>query len=111
MVRPMSVYVINNLTIHDHAAYRRYLAAFMPVFTRHGGEVLAVQNAPQALEGQWPFDRTVLLRFPTRQAFERWASSPEYQAIAVDRHAGTTSNVVVLDGVPPGVASGAPTTA
>ncbi len=43
----MSVYVINNMTIRDQAAYNRYVRAFWPLFTRHGGEVLAVQDGPR----------------------------------------------------------------
>ena len=56
-----------------------------------------MQNSPQAIEGTWPFDRTVLLSFPTREAALAWANSADYKAIAVHRHAGTVSNVVFLD--------------
>jgi uncharacterized protein (DUF1330 family) len=95
----MTVYVINNMTIHDRAEYDAYLRAFMPVFRRHEGTVLAAQDEPQALEGAWPYDRTILLAFATREAFERWSRSPEYQEIARHRLAGTASNVVVLEGL------------
>ena len=77
----MPVYIINNMTIHDSAEYKAYSKAFMPVFSHHGGKLLAVQDAPIAVEGEWPFDRTVLLEFPNRDAAERWANSPEYLAI------------------------------
>ena len=94
----MTVYVINNMTIHDRAKYDTYLRAFMPVFKKYEGRVLAVQDAPQPREGSWPYDRTILLSFPSREALDRWSQSPEYQEIAKHRHAGTTSNVVVLEG-------------
>jgi uncharacterized protein (DUF1330 family) len=95
----MTVYVINSMTIRDRTEYEAYLRAFMPVFRQYEGTVLAAQDTPQALEGTWPYDRTILLGFPTREAFERWSQSPEYQDIARHRHAGTVSNVVVLDGL------------
>jgi uncharacterized protein (DUF1330 family) len=95
----MAVFIINNMTIHDPAEYRIYVKAFMPISERAGGKVLAVKDAPVPLEGQWPFDRTVLLEFPSRDAMERWVNSPEYQAIARHRHAATASNVLVLDGL------------
>ncbi len=97
----MTVYIINNMTVHDQDEYRTYVKGFMPIFERFGGKVLAVQNSPSAIEGVWPFDRTVLLSFPTRKAYEQWAASAAYKAIAVHRHAGTVSNVVVLDALPP----------
>jgi uncharacterized protein (DUF1330 family) len=94
----MAVYIINNMTIHDREAYKTYARAFLPIFEKHGGSVLAVQDAPVPLEGSWPFDRTVLLSFPTREAAQRWVESEEDQEIARYRRAGTVSNVVVLDG-------------
>ncbi len=97
----MAVFIINNMTIHDRAAYDRYAGAFLAVFRNFDGALLAVQDAPPALEGSWPFDRTVLISFPSREAAQRWIASPEYQAIVGDRHAGTVSNVVMLDGLPP----------
>ena len=95
----MAVYIINNMTIHDRAAYDRYAAAFLPVFRKFDGALLAVQDAPPALEGRWPFDRTVIISFPSREAATRWIESPDYQAIVKDRYAGTVSNVVMLDGL------------
>jgi uncharacterized protein (DUF1330 family) len=96
----MAVYIINNMTIHDRAAYDTYVAGFMDIFRKYNGQVLAVQDKPRALEGTWPYDRTVLLSFPSREDARRWSESPEYRAIAKHRHAGTTSNVVILDGLP-----------
>lgn len=91
------VYVINNMTVHDMARYKKYLTDFMATFVPFGGRVLAVQDAPNPVEGIWPYDRTILLSLPSRDAFDRWVNSAPYQAIAVHRHAGTVSNVVVLD--------------
>ena len=96
----MPVYLINNMTIHDRAEYDAYLRAFMDVFRTFGGHVLVAQDAPSPIEGTWPYDRTILLRFPTREQALSWYESPEYQAIVVHRFNGTTSNVVMLDGLP-----------
>ncbi len=97
----MSVYIINNMNVHDWDEYKVYLRGFMPVLAQYGGAVLAAHNAPVALEGNWPHERTILLSFPTREQAERWAGSPEYQEIAVHRRAGASSNVVFLDGLAP----------
>lgn len=45
--------------------------------------------------------RTILLSFPSREDALRWAGSPEYREIAKHRLKGTTSNVVILDGLAP----------
>ena len=96
----MTIYIISNMTIHDRDEYETYVRGFMPVFQKYGGTVLAVQDDPVPLEGSWPYHRTVLLSFPTREAAQRWSESPEYQAIVKHRRNGTVSNVVVLDGLP-----------
>ena len=93
----MSVYLINNMRIHDRTLYERYAAGMLPAFLAMGGEVVAVADAPKPLEGDWPYDRTVLLRFPSLDAARAWWESPEYQAIAPLRHQSARSNVVVLD--------------
>lgn len=95
----MTVYIINNMTVHDRAQYETYLRAFMDVFRKFNGQVLVAQDAPNPLEGAWPYDRTVVLAFPSREDALRWYGSPEYQAIVVHRFNGTTSNVVILDGL------------
>ncbi|HZR82929.1 MAG TPA: DUF1330 domain-containing protein [Candidatus Binatia bacterium] len=97
----MAVYIINNMTIHDRAAYDRYVRAFLPIFRKYDGELLAAVDEPPPTEGEWPYDRTVVIRFPSREAAEKWYRSAEYQEIARDRYAGTKSNVVILDGLPP----------
>jgi uncharacterized protein (DUF1330 family) len=97
----MAVYVVNNMTIHDRAAYGEYVKGFVPLLPKFGGEVVALQDAPKALEGEWPFDRSVILRFPDRDTMRRFVESPEYQAIVGHRHRGTRSNLVALDGFTP----------
>lgn len=96
----MPVYFINNMLVRDSAEYKKYLSGFMPNFERFGGKVLAAQNAPAPTEGPWPYDRTVLLSFTSRDAAEQWANSPDYYAIAEHRHAGTISNVAFVEGLP-----------
>ncbi len=81
----MAVYVIAQLTIHDRDRYQRYSAALGPTLTKHGGSVLAADNDPEVLEGQWSGDRVVILSFPGRDAFVDWATSAEYQQIVTDR--------------------------
>ena len=97
----MQVFIINNMTIHNRTEYDEYLRGFMSVFRKYNGEILAAQDSPIPTEGTWPYDRTILLSFPSREEALLWSESPEYKEIAKHRIQGTTSNVVMLDGVPP----------
>ncbi len=59
----MSVYLVAQINIHDRDRYAQYEAGFMDVFAQYGGEILAIDEAPAVLEGQWSCTRTVLIRF------------------------------------------------
>ena len=94
----MAVYTIAQLKFTDEAAYRRYQAAFPPVFARFDGAVLIADEAPLVLEGQWPFSKIVILRFPDEAEALRFANDPDYTAIARDRKAGADGVVILAKG-------------
>jgi uncharacterized protein (DUF1330 family) len=95
----MTVYAIAQLTITDRAAYNRYQSRFMSVMNRYKGRVLAADEHPQVVEGQWDREKLVLLSFPDEAAFREWADSSDYQEIAKDRKAGSTAVVLLVKGI------------
>ena len=95
----MTVYAIAQLTITDRAAYNRYQARFMSVMNRYKGRLLAADEHPLVLEGQWDRDKLVLMSFPDEAAFREWADSPDYQEIAKDRKAGSSALVLLVKGI------------
>lgn len=96
----MTVYAIAALKFTDRDAYNRYQAAFMEVFKRFSGTLLAADEAPQVVEGQWDRDKVVLMTFPDEAAFREWAESTDYQRISEDRRAGADTVVVLVQALP-----------
>lgn len=96
----MTVYAIAALKFTDRDAYNRYQAAFMEVFKRFSGTLLAADEAPQVVEGQWDRDKVVLMTFPNVAAFREWAESTDYQRISEDRRAGADTVVVLVQALP-----------
>ncbi|UPT62840.1 MAG: DUF1330 domain-containing protein [Hyphomonadaceae bacterium JAD_PAG50586_4] len=96
----MAVYALAQLNIHDRERYGRYMSLFMPVLEKYNGKLLAADDAPRVLEGQW-WDRNkvVLMEFADKDAFRAWASSPEYNEIAVDRKASADVVVLLINGI------------
>lgn len=96
----MSVYALAQLRIHDAERYGRYMSRFMPVLEKYNGVLLAADEAPRVLEGQW-WDRNkvVLMEFADAAAFRAWATSPEYTEIAEDRKAGAEVVVLLIKGL------------
>jgi len=95
----MTVYAIAQLTITDRTAYNRYQSRFMSVMNLYKGRLLAADEHPQVVEGQWDREKLVLLSFPDEAAFREWADSPDYQEIAKDRKAGSTAVVLLVKGI------------
>ena len=96
----MAVYVIAQLTITDRTAYNRYQSRFMEVMSHYKGRVLAADENPKVIEGQWDREKLVLLSFPDEAAFQEWGDSSAYQEIAKDRKAGSTAVVLLVKGIP-----------
>ena len=94
----MTAYFVAQIRIDDPAEYQRYLDACDAVFARFNGEYLAVDPAPTVLEGDWPYTRSVLIRFPSEADLLAWYNSPDYQAIVVHRLAGARCDSILLHG-------------
>ena len=97
----MSVYVLAQLTIHDRARYDRYAARFMGVLSQFEGRLLAADESPVLLEGDWPHQKIVLIEFRDLDEAHRWAASPEYRKIAVAREGATTATILTVTGLQP----------
>lgn len=96
----MTVYALAQLRIHDRDSYDRYQARFMPILQKYKGRLLAADESPRVLEGEW-WDRNkvVLMAFDDKDAFRAWASSPEYTEISKDRKAGADAVVLLIKGL------------
>tara|TARA_A100001015_G_scaffold275023_1_gene331922 strand:+ start:125 stop:523 length:399 start_codon:yes stop_codon:yes gene_type:complete len=95
----MSVYLIAQINIHNRERYAQYEAGFMEIFAQYGGEMLAVDEAPTVLEGQWPHTRTVLIRFADKVSADAWYKSDAYQQLARHRWEASVADVAILQGV------------
>ena len=91
----MSVYMCVEVKIKNREAYDRYADAFMSVFEKFKGTMLAADFEPKVLDGEWNGDRIVMMSFPSEADVMAWLTSPEYQAISVDRIAGADTKVLL----------------
>jgi uncharacterized protein (DUF1330 family) len=93
-----SAYFVAQITIHDEREYGKYLAACDRVLQKFNGEYLAVDTAPQVLEGEWSHGRIVLIRFPGEEELKKWYVSTEYQEILKFRLGGARCNSLLVHG-------------
>jgi len=95
----MAVYVVAQIRIRDASTYAAYTAGFLAVLHQYGGRLLAADNAPVVLEGEWSAEKINILAFDDEPAMRRWADSPEYLSISSDRQASTEGVVLLVHGV------------
>ena len=95
----MSVYLVALINIENRDEYAKYESGFMEIFSRYKGELVAVDEKPATLEGEWPYTRTVLIRFPDEDEAKRWYNSDAYQALARHRLRASRGNIALIKGL------------
>jgi uncharacterized protein (DUF1330 family) len=76
-----------------------YVAKALPTIEPHAGRVLALDETPEVVEGTIDSPRTVILEFPSQEAFWGWYRSPEYQAVLPMRLESTPGTLIVVAGL------------
>jgi uncharacterized protein (DUF1330 family) len=97
------VFMIANLVISDPDAYQPYGKGFLPLLKQHGGELLAVDEASDTVEGAAPLSgRVVILKFASEAQARGWYEDPAYQALSAHRRAASqTSFITLVHGLAP----------
>lgn len=96
----MPVYVIAQGRIEDRDKLDQYVAKVIPTIQAGGGRILAFDENPEVVEGEVGFPRTVVLEFTSKEAFQAWYESDEYQAILPLRLESTPGSLIVVNGLP-----------
>lgn len=91
-------YVVVVENIHDQAGYQGYVAKAGGTIAAYGGRLLILSDDAELIEGEWPWQRTLVLEFPSVEKAHEWYNSPEYQAIVGERHASADANTVIVGG-------------
>ena len=94
----MSIYVVATVKVLDPYCLEAYGAIAAPLVAQYGGEYVARTSDPEVLEGEWPSDcDTVLMRWPSRDAFMTFWNSPEYAVAKEIRKGKMILNNLILE--------------
>ena len=94
-------YLIGMLDVRDADAYAPYRDQVPAIIERHGGRYLARGGALDAVEGQAPFTRLVIVEFPSMEAVHTFYRSDEYQRIISHRTNNAAGMVMIAEGISP----------
>ena len=95
----MVAYIVTQIEITAPETYETYRAQVPPILEKYGGEFIVRGGDMEVLEGDWPWPRMVILKFPDREAAKAWHASAEYQGPQALRQAASKANMIVVDGV------------
>lgn len=91
-------YIMAQIKIQDPEKYAEYQDGFLPIFAKYEGEILAVSDDVNVLEGDWPYSRAVIIRFPSEDKARAWFASPEYLELAKIRHGASEGTIISFPG-------------
>jgi len=94
----MGIYFMANIRIRNEQEYQRYVDRVDEVFKKYKGRYLAVDSKPDVVEGTWDYSRAVLIRFETKDDFEAWYNSSEYQEILQLRLRSAECDSILIHG-------------
>ena len=95
----MPVYVVAQGRIDNREMLDEYVGKALPTIQSSGGRVLGFDETPDIVEGSVEHPRTVILEFPSRDAFRAWYDSDAYQAILPLRLKSTPGSLIVVNGL------------
>ena len=95
----MPVYVVAQGRIENREMLNEYVAKAIPTIQAGRGRILAFDESPAVVEGEVRHPRTVILEFPSHEAFREWYDSDAYQAILPLRLDSTPGTLIVVNGV------------
>ena len=101
----MPVYMILDAEVHDTepnnaATYATYKAAAPEYVYRHGGDYLCRGGAVDVIAGDWQPERVVMIKFPSREAYDAFMADPDYKPWKELRESlSTIKHLVVLEGI------------
>ena len=95
----MAAYVIAQINVTDPETYEDYRARVPATLAAYGGEFMVRGGDQEALEGEAPSPRTVVLRFADMAAARAWHNSSEYAAAKAIRQSASTGTLLLVDGV------------
>jgi uncharacterized protein (DUF1330 family) len=94
----MPAYLIALEVINDREEFDKYRSLVHGVLEKYEGKIIVANEDVEVLEGKWPYNKTVVIRFPSMEQAKGWYHSEEYQKIIQHRLASTETDLIFVEG-------------
>ena len=96
----MPAYIISEVSeVVDAVAMERYRMLAEVTIKQYEGRYLVRGGKWESLEGEWAFERTIVVEFPSWERAKAWYRSPEYATARDLSRVALKRKMLVLDGV------------
>ena len=95
----MAAYVLVDIKVTDPAGYEEYKQLAPVSLRKYGGKYLVRGGVNETLEGEWVFNRLIILEFKSKEQAKAWLNSPEYAPARQLRHKYAESRMIVVESV------------
>lgn len=95
----MAALIIVQVEVTDPETFETYRQQVPATLEPYGGEYLVRGGAMEVLEGEWPWPRCVVLRFPDVASAKAWHGSKAYAGPKDLRRSASLGNMIVVEGV------------
>ena len=95
----MAGFFIIQINVTNPENYKKYKEQVTPIVKKFGGEYLIRGGQSEIAEGSWPYERTVVLKFPTYEMVKKWHDSDEYKPIRKIREDNSKCNAIIIEGL------------
>ena len=94
----MAGYFIIQINVTNPEKYKDYIKQVTPIVEKFGGEYIVRGGKSENAEGNWHYERTVVLKFPTYEMVKKWHLSAEYKPIKKIREDNSECNAIIIEG-------------
>ena len=94
----MKGYLIAQINVKNLDNYQEYLKNVTPIAQQFGAEYIIRAGKFEIMEGQWPYSRNVVIKFPSYEKAKEFYNSKEYAPIKKIRIDNAENNLIIIEG-------------
>ena len=94
----MSSYFLIQINVTNKENYKEYIEKVTPIVKKYQGEYIVRGGKWENVEGEWDFERTVIIKFPTYDLAKKWHGSEDYKPIKNIREKNSIGNAIIIEG-------------
>ena len=94
----MKGYLIAQINVNNLENYQEYLKNVTPIAERFGGNYIIRAGKFEILEGNWQYERNVVIEFPSLEKAKEFYNSEEYKPIKKIRITNAENNLIIIEG-------------